>query len=344
MTFTPAFEDDKSNLKAWGWPTYASLGVTLCVMVGLLAMLDVEAIWQQIAGANLAWVALGGLAHYATYIVRGERWRRSLLHVSPDIRTRSLGLLVFFYNAVDNIIPAKLSDVYVAHLARLNCGIGRAQALGSIVFLRMVDVWFVLLLAMLASWVLFAASVPQAVLWTLLLGVSIALGMTCILLVSVVWQRALPGWLPMRVQHLLHAFRIGIRPHVRQLSPVAGLTVLIWTLETLWIVALVLGFGVSLSPFESMFLTMLPILASAFPLTPSGAGVVELTLFSCLRLLGLPATIAASVTVLNRLIDYWLHIVLGGLTWAFRHQIGLHTWRRVSPRAPVIPAMQEPTV
>lgn len=342
MTSTPAFDDDKSNLKAWGWPTYVSLAATLCVMVGLLAMLDVGAISQQIAEANLAWVALGGLAHYATYIVRGERWRRSLLHISPDTRTRRLSLLVFFYNAVDNIIPAKLGDVYVAHLARLNCGIGRAQALGSIVFLRMVDAWFVLPLAMLASWVLFAASVPQAVLWSLFLGVLIVLGTTCLLLVSVVWQRTLLGWLPVRVQHLLHAFHSGVRPHVRQLGPIVGLTVFIWALEILWNIALVLGFGVRLRLFEGMFLTMLPIFASAFPLTPSGAGVVELTLFSCLRLLGVPATIAASVTVLNRLIDYWLHIVLGGLIWAFRHQIGLHTWRRVSPRAPVAPAVQEP--
>ena len=54
--------------------------------------------------------------------------------------------------------------------------------------------------------------------------------------------------------------------------------------------------------------------------------------------------IAASVTVLNRLIDYWLHIGLGGRTWAFRHQIGLHTWRRVSPHAPVVLTVQQPTV
>jgi uncharacterized membrane protein YbhN (UPF0104 family) len=283
MTSIPVFEDDKTNPTFWGWSTSASLGVTLCVLVGLLAMLDVKAIWQQIAGVHLVWVTLGGLSHYATYIVRGERWRRSLLHVSSDTRTRRFGLLVFFYNAVDNIIPAKLGDVYAAHLARLNCGIGRAQALGSIVFLRMVDAWFVLLLATLASWVLFASRMPQAILWSLLIGVLIALGTTCILLVSVVWQRALPHWLPTRGQHLLHAFHTGIRPHVRQLGPIAGLTVLVWVLETLWIVALLLGFSMSISPFEGLFLTMVPILASAFPLTPSGAGVVELTLFSCLR-------------------------------------------------------------
>ena len=41
-------------------------------------------------------------------------------------------------------------------------------------------------------------------------------------------------------------------------------------------------------------------------------GVVELTLYGCLRALGVGAPVAVSVTVLNRLIDYWLHNALGG--------------------------------
>jgi hypothetical protein len=53
---------------------------------------------------------------------------------------------------------------------------------------------------------------------------------------------------------------------------------------------------------------------------------VELTLFSCLRLVGVASPLAASVTVVNRLIDYWFHIIAGVLIWAIRHVIGLQTW------------------
>jgi hypothetical protein len=35
------------------------------------------------------------------------------------------------------------------------------------------------------------------------------------------------------------------------------------------------------------------------------------------------------LTVVNRFIDYWLHIALGVLTWAARRLIGLRTWRDV---------------
>jgi uncharacterized protein (TIRG00374 family) len=74
-------------------------------------------------------------------------------------------------------------------------------------------------------------------------------------------------------------------------------------------------------------LATIPLLASAFPLTPSGAGLVELTLFSCLRLLDVPTPIAASLTVVNRVVDHWLHIGLGAIIWALRHVVGLRTWR-----------------
>jgi ABC-type microcin C transport system permease subunit YejB len=57
--------------------------------------------------------------------------------------------------------------------------------------------------------------------------------------------------------------------------------------------------------------------------------VVEITLFSCLRVVGVSSPIAGSLTVVNRFIDYFLHIGLGVVTWAIRRVIGLRTWRDV---------------
>ena len=56
---------------------------------------------------------------------------------------------------------------------------------------------------------------------------------------------------------------------------------------------------------------------------------MELTLFSCLRLVGVSASLAASVTVVNRFIDYWLHIGFGVLIWVLRKKIRLYTWREI---------------
>ena len=313
----------------WGWYTYVSLGIAGAVLVGLAALLDPKEIWREVVGANKKFLFLGALAHYATYPVRGLRWQRSLIHFPVTGGPGKFGLIVFFYNFVDNLVPAKLVDLYAAHLARINFGVRRSAALGSIVFLRTADAWTVLLLAFVASWVLFSATMAQSVVWTLVAGGGIAVAATSVILVFIFMKKSPLTWLPEKAREMVHAFHTGMWPNAREIAPIAMLTLVVWALETLWIFLLVLAFGVTLSFPEAVFLTMVPVLASAFPLTPSGAGLVELTLFSCLRLVGVSSPLAASLTVVNRLIDYWFHIIVGVLTWAMRHVIGLRTWHEV---------------
>jgi uncharacterized protein (TIRG00374 family) len=275
------------------------------------------------------YVLFGALCHYATYPIRGLRWRCSLSHLPIKGSRTTFGRVVFFYNFVDNLVPAKLGDLYAAHLARINFGIRRTEAIGSIVFLRMLDAWIVFSLAAVFTWTLLSIRLPHSVFWALMGGGVIALGSSLFMLLLFFLDKSLPAWIPPRIEGMVHAFRKGMQPPLSETPTILGLTAIIWILETLWITFLVMGFGVTLGLSEAVFLTMIPLLASAFPLTPAGAGAVELTLFSCLRLVGITAPLAESITLLNRFIDYWLHIALGGLMWLFRRRLGLRTWREV---------------
>ena len=326
---SPAPEENSRGPTLWGWYTYLSVAIAGVILVGLAALVDPKEIWREVIAANKKLLLLGALAHYATYPVRGLRWRRSLIHFPVQGGPGKFGLIVFFYTFVDNLVPAKLADLYGAHLARINCGVRRSAALGSIVFLRTADAWTVLLLAFVASWVLFSATMAASVVWTLVVGGIIAVATTSVMLVFVFLKKSSLTWLPAKAREMVHAFHTGMWPNRSEIAPIAMLTLLVWALETLWVFLLVLAFGVTPSFAETVFLTMVPILASAFPLTPSGAGLVELTLFTCLRLVGVASPVAASVTVVNRLIDYWFHIIVGVLTWAIRHVIGLRTWNEV---------------
>jgi uncharacterized protein (TIRG00374 family) len=313
----------------WAWPTYLSIGIAVIILIFAARMVNLKEIWREISACDKRFVILGGLAHYATYMVRGARWRRCLIHLPVAAGRAKFGLLVFFYNFVDNLVPAKLGDVYAAHLARINFKIRRSAAMGSIVFLRMLDAWIVLVLATLASWVLFSAHLPQAVFWSLIGGSIIAVGATSIMLVFILFEKKLPDWIPPKVQQMILAFHTGMWPRPKELLPIAALTIIIWALEITWIIGLVLAFKLKIGPAQAIFLTMIPLLASAFPFTPSGAGVVEITLYSCLRVIGVTTPIAGSLTIVNRFIDYWLHIALGVVVWAFRRLIDLRTWRDV---------------
>ncbi len=322
-----AIDSGLPPLSLWRWQTFLSLALTAALLAFLAAQIHFESLWQDLAQCNLTYVMLGLLAHYATYPVRGLRWRRTLGGRTGKIPGRTFGMIVFFYNAVDNVVPAKLGDIYAAHMARINFGIRRSSALGSIVFLRLIDAWIVFLLAVVSSWFVFSHHIPDNVVWGLGAGLLLALVVTGALVFMVLLRHSTPGWVPQRIAEMIEAFHGTMWPARKDWVPVLAFTVIIWSLETVWIYYLIAAFGVQLSILELVFLTQIPLLASAFPLTPSGAGAVEITLFGCLQLLSVPASLATSITVVNRLIDYWLHIVLGALMWAFRQPLGIHTLR-----------------
>ena len=148
----PIEDDSKPFPSLWRWQTFLSLGFAVALLGYLAMQIDFESVWHDLAQSDKRYVVLGLLAHYATYPVRGLRWRRSLGTLAQKIPATTFGIIVFFYNAVDNVVPAKLGDLYAAHLARLNFRIRRSSALGSIVFLRLIDAWIVFLLAGVSAW------------------------------------------------------------------------------------------------------------------------------------------------------------------------------------------------
>jgi len=313
----------------WRGRNLLSVGVTLALLVALATMIDWPAVWTEVGRADKALLLLGLLAHYATYLVRGARWRRTLRHLHRRAGYLRFGLLVFFYNFIDNVVPAKLGDLYGAHLARINLGVRRSAALGSIVFQRMVDSWVVVALATLGAFLVFRDTLPTSVVWALVFGGVVAVAASALIVMFAVMKKIPSLRLPHALQDRLVAFQSGMWPRSRELVTIAALTLVVWALESAWVLLLCRAFGVVLDVPQLLVVTMIPLLATAFPLTPSGAGVVELSLYGCLRAVGPDATLAASITVVNRLIDYWLHILLGIVTWAARERLGLRTWREV---------------
>jgi uncharacterized protein (TIRG00374 family) len=323
----PAASAERPTL--WSTRNLLSLGITLALLVALAWMIDWEAVWREFRRADKGLLLLGMLAHYATYLVRGARWRRSIRHLQSATGYLRFGMLVFFYNFIDNIVPAKLGDIYGAHLARINLGVRRSAALGSIVFQRMIDSWVVVALATIGATFVFSDQLPTSVIWALVFGGVVAVAASGLIVVFAVLKKIPKLRLPEVVESRLVAFQAGMWPRRRELVTIALMTIVIWGLETLWILALCRAFGLDLDLAQLLVVTMIPLLATAFPLTPSGAGVVELSLYGSLRAVGAEASLAASITVMNRLIDYWLHILLGIVTWAVRERLGLRTWREV---------------
>jgi len=330
---TDVLETEERNgltgARLWGYRTYLSLAATAVVFAVLVSYVDLAEVWRQVAASDKRVLLLAALSHYATYPVRGARWRRCVRHVPCRCGSSRFALLAFFFLFVDNLVPAKLGDLYGAHLARINCGVRRSVALGSLVLQRTLDAWIVLFLAAATSFSLFSGGLPGPVVWALSLAGLFTVAVTGVMVAFSVLRKRVPSWAPESFRQRIAAFRQGMLPEPAEMMPVVFLSAIIWSLESLWVFLLLCAFGQHPSIAEAVFLMAIPVIASVFPFTPSGAGAVELSLYGSLRLVGIASPLAVSLTVVNRFIDFWLHIVLGTLVWLFRARIGLRTWKEL---------------
>lgn len=88
-----------------------------------------------------------------------------------------------------------------------------------------------------------------------------------------------------------------------------------WLLDAgcLWVI--LLAFGRAVSPVDLLVAYGLANILAALPITPGGLGVVEFTLSGALAGFGVPTSIAYLAVIAWRLVNFWLPIPLGGLSY-----------------------------
>jgi hypothetical protein len=88
-----------------------------------------------------------------------------------------------------------------------------------------------------------------------------------------------------------------------------------WILDasSLWV--FLLAFGAHVSPIDVLVAYGLANIVAVIPLTPSGLGVIELTIIAVLKGFGVPSGVAAAGVLSWRLVNFWLPIPFGGVSY-----------------------------
>jgi len=163
-----------------------------------------------------------------------------------------------------------------------------------------------------------------AILGVLLLA---AIGGTLILLTR--GQRQADGWLRRVAHHM--PFLTPDRVSELLGKVVDRLTILIsnrkllgwalfwaatnWLLDAACLWVFLLAFGHTVLPIDLLVAYGLANILAALPITPGGLGVVEFFLSGALVGFGVPASIAYIAVISWRLVNFWLPIPLGGLSY-----------------------------
>ena len=88
-----------------------------------------------------------------------------------------------------------------------------------------------------------------------------------------------------------------------------------WLLDAASLWVFLLAFGAHISPIDVLVAYGLANILAFIPLTPSGLGVIELTVVAVLTRFGVPGGVAAAGVLSWRLVNFWLPIPFGGASY-----------------------------
>lgn len=238
--------------------------------------------------------------------LRAKRWQRLLVPAAnrsvPVRRITPIVLIGYLANAV---LPARLGEPIRAYLLARREGLNAFEVLGTALLERILDVAVLAVMAFLAS---LAVGAPP---WVVqLTGVAAAGGF---LIIGVL---TLGGLRP--VLHFLHrvadhgrlatarmiltrldqvAQGFGGRSQRLPVAEAAGLTVVIWLVDTTvcWLAAQSLGFDISLA--AALLIIGVGALGTSIPSAPGSIGTFELAASAAARAVGLAAPAALSLAI-----------------------------------------------
>jgi uncharacterized protein (TIRG00374 family) len=88
-----------------------------------------------------------------------------------------------------------------------------------------------------------------------------------------------------------------------------------WILDATSLWVFLLAFGAYVSPVDVLVAYGLANILAVIPLTPSGLGVIEITIIAVLKGFGVPSGVAAAGVLSWRLVNFWLPIPFGGVSY-----------------------------
>ena len=272
----------------------------------LVRSVDIGAAVEVLRRASPAWIAVMLVATTVDVGARGARWRTLLAPIAPLPYRRVLGYTYIGYLA-NNVLPARLGELYRSHALGEAEGVSRTTVLGTVVVERVVDTMMVVAIAAVAVLVLSVRGVMSSAvllglafvaLLVLALGVGIAAhrlpGADRVAAIVARWPRVLES-----ARRLRDGLSVARRPRV--LFAALAFSALAWAASTVTFLAAGQAVGVQLTVAQGALLTSGVALVTIIPSGPGYVGTFELTVVEIAAGLGISRDSALALGLLVHL-------------------------------------------
>jgi uncharacterized membrane protein YbhN (UPF0104 family) len=321
--------------------TLFALLLTLVLVLGVVraaTSFDLNEVSLDLQRANPLWLLAALVASWATFPLRGLRWRMILSASGFTISRRAATEILTLSFWVNCVLPAKMGDVYRGWLLKHNGATSLGNAVGTVIAERLVDLATVALLGAASTFVAFGGKLPPTALALTAVALGVAVATTLLLLVArgfaaaLIYALPIPDALKSGFTNAAASLRAGSGGRVIRTALPYSLA--IWIGESLRLAAVAAALGLFVvSPAagqigiaSTIFVALVSAVLTVVPFTPAGIGIVEAGMVGILvALFGFSPETAIALAMLDRLVGVGSLVLGGGVLFAlssYRRGVG----------------------
>lgn len=293
-------------------------GIFLFLCIRNVKWVDVKDI---VVNIKPGWVALSLLCYWLELWLRIGRWRHLLSRAAGPADGKLTCAAFLAGYAANNILPAKLGELFRADLFGRLTNTSRLTALGSIILERLLDMTVIL---GMAAWGLFfmPKSGIQDQIGHLLAAMGGLLTIGVIVILAVLKTQARWGTILLgRLNEKFHNIMDGLHllGDASSYARLVSSSAIIWLLNSLAIWFILMAVGVTLNFSQSMLLMGMIGISAAIPAAPAGVGTLQYAFYLVFIMLELPASTGFVASILVQLALLGSATIVGG--WLYHYAI-----------------------
>ena len=311
------------------------IAMSFIILIVMLYFVGIDNIMDALKKANLALVALAIIVQIATYFLYTIRWNLINSEAGIKVSLKSLLPITMVGLAANNITPSGRGggEPVRAYILSQEQDDGLKDTFATVVADRALDTFpFIVLAAITIVATVFYFEIPTWLVAVLILATIAIIAILAILiymcinpgfgekierfimkLVNRFYKKASDD-LQKSIHENIQGFQDTMKMLIsnrKLLAITIPMSFLIWVFEILRVYIVFLAFGATLNFIVIAEVFIIASLVGMIPLLPGGLGAVDGVMIGFYSKAGVSLSLAAPVTLIERLISFWMATIIG---------------------------------
>ncbi len=311
------------------------IAMSFIILIVMLYFVGIDNIMDALKKANLALVALAIIVQIATYFLYTIRWNLINSEAGIKVSLKSLLPITMVGLAANNITPSGRGggEPVRAYILSKEHDYGLKDTFATVVADRALDTFpFIVLAAITIVATVFYFEIPTWLVAVLILATIAIIAILAILiymcinpgfgekierfimkLVNRFYKKASDD-LQKSIHENIQGFQDTMKMLIsnrKLLAITIPMSFLIWVFEILRVYIVFLAFGATLNFIVIAEVFIIASLVGMIPLLPGGLGTVDGVMIGFYSKAGVSLSLAAPVTLIERLISFWMATIIG---------------------------------